>query len=281
MKNWPGKRVLVTGGAAGIGRALAENLAALGAEILLVDFDEPRLVETADAIRATGGTVHPYRLDVTDACSILLVRDSIHAQGGPIDVLVNNAGVVFGGAFLSVPLEKHLATYATNTLGLVQMTHAFLPDLIARPSAHLVNIASAAGLGGLPFAATYASSKWSVIGFSESIRQELARTGCGHVRVTTVCPAYVSTGLFEGARPLRTTSLLSPELLAEQIVSSVERDRAFLRTPWIVKFIPLINGVLPVRMVDALSRVLGATSSMDRWTGHNPSTPAAHADPGP
>jgi all-trans-retinol dehydrogenase (NAD+) len=281
VKAWPGKRVLVTGGAAGIGRALAEKLAASGAEILLIDIDEPRLVATADAIRATGGAVHPYRLDVTDAFSIHLVRDSIHEQGGPIDVLVNNAGVVFGGAFLSVPLEKHLATYATNTVGLVQMTHAFLPDLISRPSAHLINIASAAGLGGLPFAATYASSKWSVIGFSESIRQELARTGYGHVRVTTVCSTYVSTGLFEGARPLRTTSLLSPELLAKQIVGAVERDRVFLRTPWVVKLIPLLSGVLPVRMVDALSRVLGAASSMDHWTGHGPSSPADRADSGP
>jgi all-trans-retinol dehydrogenase (NAD+) len=281
VKTWPGKRVLVTGGAAGIGRAVAETLAASGAEILLADLDEPRLFATAEAIRATGGAVHPYCLDVRDAHSIQIVREAIHAQGGPIDVLVNNAGVVFGGAFLSVPLEKHLTTFATNTLGLVQVTHAFLPDLIARPSAHMVNIASAAGLGGLPFAATYASSKWSVIGFSESIRQELARTGCGHVRVTTVCPAYVSTGLFEGARPLRTTSLLSPERLAKQIVRSVERDRVFLRTPWVVKLIPLINGVLPVRMVDALSRVLGAASSMDRWTGHRPSTRAARTNPGP
>jgi all-trans-retinol dehydrogenase (NAD+) len=281
VKTWPGKRVLVTGGASGIGRALAEKLAESGAEILLADIDEPRMAATADAIRADGRLVHTHCLDVTDARAILRVRDAIHAQGGPIDVLVNNAGVVFGGAFLSVPLEKHLATYATNTLGLVQMTHAFLPDLISRPSAHVINIASAAGLGGLPFAATYASSKWSVIGFSESLRQELARIGDGHVRVTTVCAAYVSTGLFEGARPLRTTSLLSPERLARQIVRSVERDRVFLRTPWVVKFIPLVNGVLPVRMVDAVSRVLGAASSMERWTGHRPSSRASLVERGP
>jgi all-trans-retinol dehydrogenase (NAD+) len=281
VKTWPGKRVLVTGGAAGIGRALAEHLAASGAEILLTDVDEPRLAAAADAIRAAGHSVHPFCLDVTDASAIVRVRGAIHAQGGPIDALVNNAGIVFGGAFLSVPIEKHLATYATNTLGLVQMTHAFLPDLIARPSAHLVNISSAAGLGALPFATTYASSKWSVIGFSESIRQELARTGNGHVRVTTVCPAYVSTGLFEGARPLRTTSLLSPEWLARRIVRSVERDRVFLRTPWVVKFVPLVNALLPVRMVDAISRALGAAGSMEHWTGHGPSPRASPSRRGP
>lgn len=267
MKSWPGKRVLITGGAAGIGRALAERLAASGAEVLLTDIDEHRLMDTVEAVRAGGRTARGYRLDVTDADAILRVRDEIHAAGGAIDLLVNNAGVVFGGAFLSVSLDKHLATYAINTLGLVKMTHAFLPDLISRPAAHLVNIASAAGLGGLPFATTYASSKWSVIGFSESIRLELASLGHRHVKVTTVCPTYVSTGLFEGARPLRTTSLLSPERLAAQVVRAVERDRVFLRTPWLVKLIPLMNGVLPVRLVDAISGVLGAAGSMEHWTG--------------
>jgi short-subunit dehydrogenase len=270
MREWGGKRVLVTGGAAGIGLAVARKLAARGAEVLLADLDEGRLAEAVRGLREQGHAARGHRLDVSDAAAVLRVRDEVHAGGGPIDVLVNNAGVVFGGPFLSVPLEKHLATFAVNTLGLVQVTHAFLPDLVARPAGHLVNVASAAGLSGLPFAATYASSKWSVIGFSESIRQELARLGHRHVRVTTACPAYVSTGLFEGARALRTTSLLSPEGLAEELVRAVEKDRIFLRTPWIVKAIPFLNGVLPVRVVDALSAAVGAAGSMEGWTGRRP-----------
>jgi short-subunit dehydrogenase len=164
-----------------------------------------------------------------------------------------------------------------NVLGLVSMTHAFLPDLVARPEAHLVNVASAAGLTAVPFASTYASSKWAVVGFSESIRLELARQGHRRVHVTTVCPLYVSTGLFEGARPPLFTPMLTPARVADEIVEGVERDRVFVRTPWLVKLVPFLNGVLPTGIVDALSTALGAAGSMEQWTGRAPATPARRA----
>lgn len=275
MKAWKGKRVLITGAAAGIGRALAERLGARGAELILTDRDEKPLVATTDAIRRAGSIAQHHVLDVTKGPSILQVRDAIHSRGGPIDVLVNNAGVVFGGAFVDVPLQKHLDTFSVNVLGLVSMTHAFLPDLVARAEGHLVNVASAAGLTAVPFASTYASSKWAVIGFSESIRLELARQGHRHVHVTTVCPLYVSTGLFEGARPPMLTSMLTPAQLADEIVEGVERERVFVRTPWLVKLVPFLNGVLPTELSDALSTALGAAGSMEQWTGRAPSTARA------
>jgi all-trans-retinol dehydrogenase (NAD+) len=277
MKAWKGKRVLITGAAAGIGRALAERLGARGADLILTDRDEEHLAATTDAIRRAGARAQHHVLDVTRSASILQVRDAIHSRGGPVDVLVNNAGVVFGGAFLDVPLQKHLDTFAVNVLGLVAMTHAFLADLVARPEAHLVNVASAAGLTAVPFASTYASSKWAVVGFSESIRLELARQGHRHVHVTTVCPLYVSTGLFEGARPPRFTSMLTPAQLADEIVQGVERDRVFVRTPWLVKLVPFLNGVLPTGLADALSTALGAAGSMEQWTGRSPSAPETAA----
>lgn len=273
MKAWKGKRVLITGAAAGIGRALAERLGTRGAELILTDRDEKTLATTADALRRAGSSAQHHLLDVTKGASILQVRDAIHARGGPIDVLVNNAGVVFGGAFVDVPLQKHLDTFSVNVLGLVSVTHAFLPDLVARPEAHLVNVASAAGLTAVPFASTYASSKWAVVGFSESIRLELARQGHRQVHVTTACPLYVSTGLFEGARPPLFTSMLTPAQLAAEIVEGVERDQVFVRTPWLVKLVPFLNGVLPTGLADVLSTLLGAAGSMEQWTGRPPSAP--------
>ncbi len=275
MKAWKGKRVLITGAAAGIGRAIAERLGARGAELILTDRDEDRLAATTGAIRRAGSTAQHHVLDVTRSASILQVRAAIHSRGGPIDVLMNNAGVVFGGAFLDVPLEKHLQTFSVNVLGLVSMTQAFLPDLVARPEAHLVNVASAAGLTALPYASTYASSKWAVVGFSESIRLELARQGHRHVHVTTVCPMYVSTGLFEGARPPLFTSMLTAEGLADEIVEGIERNRVFVRTPWLVKLVPILNGLLPTPLVDALSNALGAAASMEQWTGRKPAASEA------
>ncbi len=272
MRDLKGKRVLITGGAAGIGRNIAERLVPEGAELVLVDLNEAALNATLEAIQSMGADVSGYSLDVTDTDAIIRLRDHVHADHGPIDVLVNNAGIVYGGTFLDVPLEKHLRTFRVNVDGMVAMTHAFLPDLISRREGHLVNIASAAGLVGVPWGSTYASSKWAVIGFSESIRLELELTRHQSVKVTTVCPSFVSTGLFEGATPMKTTSMLTPETLAEQIVHAVKHDDLYLLTPWLVKLAPVLKGILPIRIFDTINWVLGGSSSMVHWRGRE--TPA-------
>src|SRR5262249_47081726 len=159
-------------------------------------------------------------VDLTDSSRILGLREQVHG-GGPLDVLVNNAGIVFGGAFLDVPLERHFTTYRLNTESLVAMTHAFLPDLIAGSDGHVVNMGSASGFIGLPFGATYASSKWAVLGFSESLALEMELLGHRHVHVACVCPSYVTTGLFDGARPPRTTRMLTADRVADLTVRAV------------------------------------------------------------
>lgn len=276
MQTLQGKRTLITGAGAGIGKALAEHFGARGAELLLVDLNPHALEATAAELTARGVKVREYTLDVTDSAGILALRDRIHRDGGPIDVLVNNAGLVFGGAFLDVPLEKHFTTYRVNTMGLVAMTHAFLPDLISRPDAHLVNIASASGHIGLPFGATYASSKWSVIGFSESMLLELELQGHRNVHVTTVCPSYVSTGLFEGAKAPLTTSLLTPAGLAGQVVQAVLSNAVVLNTPWLARVTPLLKGIMPFRLFYQMAARFGVNTSMMEWRGHKPgANPAA------
>ena len=279
MRDLKGKRTLITGGASGIGRTIAERLVPESAELVLVDLNEQALNETLGALEALGGRVSGYFLDITDIESIFRLRDRIHEELGPIDVLVNNAGVVFGGGFLDVPLEKHLRTYRVNVEGLVAMTYAFLPDLLSRPEAHVVNIASAAGLVGLPWGTSYSSSKWAVVGFSESLRLELEMTKHEAVKVTTVCPSYVSTGLFEGARPPRTTSMLRPEELAQQVVQAIKQDEIYVLTPWLVKVTPILKGLLPTRLFDAIAWALGASSSMAEWRGRETGRPAAVPTP--
>lgn len=267
MRELRDKRVLITGGAAGIGRSLAEHFAARGARLVLADINAQVLEGTVAALTRNGASAAGYRLDVTDHEAIGIVRRRILEEQGPVDILVNNAGIVFGGPFLQVPWEKHLATYRINVLGLVAMTQAFLPDLVARPEAHLVNMASAAGLIGLPYGSTYASSKWAVIGFSESIRLELAMLGHRRVGVTTVCPSYVSTGLFDGARAPLTTSILTPDDVAGMVIRAVERNRSLVLTPWLVKVTPMLKGILPGRLFDIVAWQFGATSGMSHWKG--------------
>jgi all-trans-retinol dehydrogenase (NAD+) len=268
MHSLTDKRVFITGGGSGIGRSLALRFAREGAELHLGDLNLGAAGEAAMAIRSAGGRARAWALNVTDADAIASVRHRILEESGPIDVLVNNAGIVHGGAFLDVPLDRHVATFQVNTLAVVAVTHAFLPDLAARPEAHIVNIASAAGFTGLPFASTYAASKWAVIGFSESMRLELLEQGRRHVRVTTVCPGYVGTGMFEGARALRLTRILKPERVADLTVRAVLANREMVMTPWVVYLGPALRGILPGPVFDWTARLFGAHSSLAQWEGH-------------
>lgn len=264
-----GRRVLVTGGGGGIGRALAGRFALAGCAVLVADRDADAAGTTAATIRDGGGEALELVLDVTSRESVLRVRDELQQRDALPDVLVNNAGLVHGGAFAEVDLDRHLDTYRVNVLGLVAVTHAFLPDLVARPAGWIVNIASASAFLPLPFGATYASSKWAVVGLSESLRRELRLTGSGHVGVTTVCPSYVDTGLFAGARPARTTRLLTTEEIAERTVRAVTRGAPFVMAPWSVRLLPLFRGLLPTFAFDRVLDALGATRSMEGWRGRS------------
>jgi short-subunit dehydrogenase len=180
---------LTTGAASGIGRAIAERCTARGAELVLIDVNAPALETTAAALAAAGARVRTYVLDVTDTSRIVGFREHVHRDARPLDVLVNNAGMVFGRAFLDLPLEQHLTTYRVNTLGLVAMTHAFLPDLLAGRDGHVVNVASASARIGLP----------------ESLVLELVPQGHRHVHssgsASSIRPGSPSTAPRVASRP--------------------------------------------------------------------------------
>ena len=284
MSKLDGKRVLITGGAQGIGLEMAIKFAGRGSDIVIADLNEAKLPEAKATIEALGVAAWGFPVDVTNPASIASLKAQIAAEVGPIDVLVNNAGIVFGGPFIETPLDRHLKTYEVNTLGVVAMTHAFLPELIERPEAHLVNISSASGFVGLPYGSTYASSKWAVIGFSESIRAELKVLGHEHVHVTIVCPSFIGTGMFEGAEAPKATNILEPDFIAEKVVRAVERNRIHVLEPWMVKITPLLRELLPTALYDRISHLFGADTSMAQWTGHDgnteskPDAPAASSD---
>lgn len=169
-------------------------------------------------------------------------------------------------------MSRHRLTYRVNVEGLVAMTHAFLPDLIASPGGHMVFIASASGFVGLPNGGTYASSKWAVIGFAESIRAEMKHLGHKNVNVTTVCPTYINTGMFDGAAPPKTTQVMEPAAIARGVADAVEHRQVWLLEPWIVKITPFLKNCLPTGLSDLISEVFGANRSMDHWQGHKKSS---------
>ena len=269
MKQFYGKKVLVTGGASGIGRLMALAFASRGSDVIVIDLNVEGAEKVATEIRAMGRQAWAFKLDVSRVEDIKTFHNRVRREIGRIDALVNNAGVVFGGVFEMVPIEKHLMTYAVNTGGLVAMTHAFFADILESPESHIINIASASGFVGLPFGASYASSKWAVIGFSESIRLELQQRGFDHVGVTTVCPAYISTGMFDGVRTPKLLPFLDPDHIVAKIMDGVEKNHAYVKEPFMVKSVDLLRGMLPQKLWDKAAHTLGITSSMMHWKGRS------------
>jgi all-trans-retinol dehydrogenase (NAD+) len=268
MKTFRGKTALISGAAGGMGRLLALALAERGANVVVVDLRLDSVRAVAQEVAARGRRGFAHALDISDPEAVLALKRSVEMEVGPVDILVNNAGVVHGGRFDEVPVERHLRTYRVNVEGLVLLTHAFFPHLLRSKEAHLVNVASASGFIGLPNGSTYASSKWAVIGFSESIRLELKQRGARHVGVTTVCPSYVSTGMFDGVRAPLLVPVLRPERVVAKIMRSIERGDTFVREPFAVKTLEFLRGVLPRNVFDFGTELLGVSSSMTSWKGH-------------
>ena len=264
-----GKRVLITGAGHGLGRAIAFAFAQEAAEVIVTDLDAQRVAATVDELKSANAVASGYQLDVTAPDSIRAVRDQLLADRGPIDILVNNAGIVFGGEFVTVPIEKHFKTIEVNLCGTLAVTQVFLPDLVARPEGHIVNIASAAAVVPVPWGVSYAASKAAVLAFSESLREELRVQGHRHVAISTICPSYISTGLFAGARPPRLTRIMTPERVARAVVQTVHRNKKFVMLPWTGRFLYAIANVLPAPCFRAICRLMGVSRSMIDWRGHS------------
>jgi NAD(P)-dependent dehydrogenase (short-subunit alcohol dehydrogenase family) len=184
-----GKVAVVTGAGSGIGQALTLRLAAAGARVVAADRDEAGLAETARRAGA-GAAVRTRAVDVVDAARVeALAAEVARAEGGA-DVVVNNAGMSSCGRVVDLREETLRRTMEVNFWGVVHGTRAFLPQLLARREAALVNVSSVFGLLGVPGQAAYCASKFAVRGFTEALRHELRG---GPVAVTVVYPGGVAT----------------------------------------------------------------------------------------
>lgn len=267
MTHFNNHRILITGAGAGIGRLMAEKFAARGAEVIVTARRITAAREVVQHITNAGGKAHAYTLDVSKVASISKFRDQLHAEQGPISILVNNAGVVFGGEFEQVTLQRHRDTFRVNSEGLMACTHAFMDDLIAAPAAHLVNIASASAFIGLPYGSSYAASKWAVVGFSESLRLECAERGLRHIKVTTVCPSYIATGMFKGVKTPWLSPMLTPDKVVNSIIAGVAKGDAFVIEPPMARSVERLKGLLPRKIWDQIAKRTGVSTSMYSWKG--------------
>ena len=264
------KHVVITGAASGIGRLLAEKMSALGAQVSMWDLDEGCLATAATEITACGGSVRNYCCDVGDPDAVARLAAQTVADCGPVDIVINNAGVVSGRPLLQLTQEQIERTFRVNVLALIWVTRAFLPAMIERGSGHVVTMASAAGLIGVPRQTDYGASTHAAVGFAESLRMELRRTAPG-VITTVVCPFYIDTGMFAGVKTRFSFLLpiLKEEKVADAIVRGIQLNRRQVIMPLMVRSVPLMR-LLPVAAFDRLADFFGVSASMDEFVGRGP-----------
>ncbi|MFZ0161710.1 MAG: SDR family NAD(P)-dependent oxidoreductase [Kineosporiaceae bacterium] len=272
MKTVAGKTVLVTGAAMGLGKLFAQKAVDEKARTVVVwDIDEKALGQTVAELEAAGGVVHGDVVDVAGPEAVAAAVARVRADVGTVEIVFNNAGIVRGnGYFWETSTVRDIEqTMAINSLAPMFLAREFLPAMIdSDADCRIVNIASSAGLLANPRMAVYAASKWALVGWSDSVRLELAQAGHDKVKVTTVCPTYINTGMFDGAKGILFTPMLKQEAVVAATWRGMLQGEPFVVMPWTSRLNNAVKGLLPVKVRDFYLDRAGVYHSMDSFTGH-------------
>ncbi len=251
-----GKVIAITGGARGIGKATANALIAQGARVAIGDIDAPLAVQTAAQLG--NGTIG-LPLDVTDRASFEEFFNEVENRLGPVDVLINNAGIMPVGPFVDETDATAARVVDINLHGVILGSKLALGRFLPRGRGHLVNIASIAGKGGFPGGATYCATKHGVVGVSEAIRAEVRGTA---IDVSIVLPSPVNTELYSGLPAGRGIKLAEPEDVADAIVQALQTGRVEVWVPRMMSGLAWFLQLVPRSVADSVSRLLKADRAL-------------------
>jgi NAD(P)-dependent dehydrogenase (short-subunit alcohol dehydrogenase family) len=243
-----GRVVAITGGGRGIGRAIAQALAREGARVAVGDLDRESAEQTAAEL---GEPALGLPLDVTDHAGLIAFLDEVEQRLGPLDVLVNNAGIMPVTPLADESAESIARTLDLDLRAVIYGTQEAMRRVVPRRTGHIVNVASVAGRSGFPYLATYCAAKHGVVGLSEAVRQELRGTA---VEVSVVMPSVVNTELTTGLANSRVKNI-EPEDVATEVLSA-------LRKPRFDVFVPRSNGPL-IQLTSPLPRTW--REAIGRW----------------
>ena len=265
-----GKTILITGAASGIGKRFAEKVSEFNQVTLILWDRNPDLLQQIKERLAAKADTHIANIDISDKDRIALEGDHLIKENLTPDIIINCAGIVVGKYFHEHTADDIERTMIINTLGSMWVVHAFINQMIDRRSGHIVNIGSASGYIGNPKMSVYASSKWSILGWSESLRIEMNNLKTG-IHVTTVIPSYIDTGMFDGVRPPLLTPILTTDQIVDKMINGIAKKKSEIKAPFIVRFVPLLKAILPKSIFDKLAgNILGVYTSMESFKGRKP-----------
>ena len=265
MTSFQNKIVLITGGASGIGKIMCRLCLERNATVIIWDLNQAGIDETIAELSAIG-EITGYQLDISNTAQVKASAEKVKRYIGTVDILINNAGIIVGKYFHEHSTDEILKTMEINAIAPMTITAEFLDDMIAQDFGHICNIASSGGLISNPKMAVYAASKWSLIGWSDSVRLEMKKLK-KKVKVTTIMPYYINTGMFDGVKSK--LPILNPEAASLTIIQAIENDKRMVTLPgYIYRFTRFFQAILPINWFDWFAdSVLGIYKTMEHFTG--------------
>ena len=265
-------RILITGGATGLGQAIALKWADKeGAfDICIADINQERGDETVNALIAKGANAFYVHCDITSDSDVQTLAQTIDSRWGGVDYVFNNAGVATGGSLLDESIEQWQWVFDINVLGMVRVSRALLPLMRKQGGGYFINIASQAGLTPIPYMGSYNAVKAAVVSFSETMKLELAPD---NINVSVVCPSFFKTNLDESMRSTNpashkminkffTKADMTKEDVAEAIYQQVSKKQFLILTHKLGKRAFLLKKLLPTQRY--ISNMLNQTKTMKR-----------------
>lgn len=273
MINLRGKKVIVTGGAMGIGLATCRRLVKEGCEVTIWDLSQKDLDTAATELRKAGGTIFPYQCDVSDKDRVHELALQAREDMGSVDILINNAGFVRHGMFWEQPVENAVRQMDVNVNALFYSIHEFLPDMLQRNSGHIVNVSSGVAITSAPGLAAYTTSKWAVWGLTDVLRLEVMTEGKNGVKFTSVHPGNIVTGMFEGFKLNFLGRILAPpvkdhDMLAKGIVEKgLKKQHHLVVIPWQIYLGMILRGIIPDVILSRIALMVGLGKCVKDFKG--------------
>ncbi|WP_299391742.1 SDR family oxidoreductase [uncultured Gelidibacter sp.] len=259
------KTVLITGGASGIGKIMGRLMLERQAKVIIWDINQEG-IDTTIADFSNLGNISGYKVDVSNIQNIQDTAIKVKQDHGNVDVLINNAGIIVGEYFHDHSTADIIKTMEINANAPMLITAEFLKEMLQQNSGHICNIASSGGLISNPKMSVYAASKWSLIGWSDSLRLEMRKLK-KNVNVTTIMPYYINTGMFDGVQSK--IPILDPEAASLTIVKAIEKNKKMVTIPgYIYRVTRFGQAIMSVNVFDWFTgSVLGIYSTMEHFTG--------------
>jgi len=273
MQALQGKKVIVTGGAMGIGLATCRRLIKEGCVVTIWDLSQKELETSEKELTQMGGTVFTHVCDVADKNRVRELAGQAKTDMGRVDILINNAGYVRHGMFWEQPVENAVKQMDVNVNALFYAIHEFLPEMMQRNSGHIVNVSSGVAMTSAPGLAAYTTSKWAVWGLTDVLRLELITAGKKGVKFTSVHPGNILTGMFEGFKLNFLGRLIAPpvkdhDVIAKGIVEAgLKKSRHLVVRPRSLYLGMILRGLLPDAVIGRIALLLGIGDSVKEFKG--------------